>query len=168
MNQKNSHRQQQRAQNKQLRQEFLRGFGKCHIRLKKRDQQRNVSKTDHVGMRVHLRAAVLEQAPDVLKSGARRPGIVRRNSTRGREQVLSDSICVGMKDKRGKNIAEDHSTEDEADSADDKDSSCTAWRKSLFGLYCGGAGVDFTSMNAHRGSELAIAAGSIAAFYADA
>ena len=77
-------------------------------------------------MCVHLRAAILEQAADILKSGACRLRIMRRNSTRGCKQVRSDSIRVGMKDKRSKNIAEDHSTEDEADSTDHKDSSRAA------------------------------------------
>ena len=73
-------------------------------------------------MRVHLGSAILEQSPDILKSGACRLRIVRRNSTRRSQEVLSDSIRIGMKDKRRKNIAKNHSTEDESDPADDKDS----------------------------------------------
>jgi hypothetical protein len=119
-------------------------------------------------MGVHLGTPILEQAADILKRGASGLGIVRCNSSRGRKQVLSDSIRVGMKDKSSKNIAEDHSTEDEADSADDKDSSRTARRKSLRGLCHISAGADCTFMNAHRSFKLAIAAGRIAAFYADA
>jgi hypothetical protein len=119
-------------------------------------------------MGVHLGTPILEQAADILKSGASGLGIVRCNSARGRKQVLSDSIRVGMKDKSSKNIAEDHSTKDEADSADDKDSSRTARRKSLRGLCHSSPGADCTFMNAHRSFKLAIAAGGIAAFYADA
>src|SRR6202035_5566647 len=119
-------------------------------------------------MRVHLRAAILEQAADILKSGACGLRVVRRNSARGCKQVPSDSIRIGMKDKRSKDIAEDHSTEDEADSADHKDSSRAARRKSLCGFRCRGSGTDCAFMSAHRGSGLAIAKGSIAAFYAEA
>src|SRR5579862_1982188 len=164
MNQEDSHRQQYRPENKQLRQKSLGGFGKRDIRLKKRDQQRDVPKTDHVRMRVHFRATILEQSADILKSGARRLRVVRRNSTRGRKQVLSDSIRVGMKDKRSKNIAKNHSTEDEPDSADHKNSSRAEGRESIAGLRQRRPGTDCSLTSAHRVFGLAIAADNMAAF----
>src|ERR1700733_7761579 len=119
-------------------------------------------------MRIHLGAAILEQAADILKSGACCLGIMRRNSARGCKQALSDSIRIGMEDKRGKNIAKNHSTEDETDSTNHKDSSRAPRRKSLCGLRHSSAGADCAFMSTHRGSGLAIAKGSIAAFYAEA
>src|ERR1700756_5199223 len=106
-------------------------------------------------MRVHLGATILQQAAYILKRGPRRLRIVRRNSARGRKQVRSDSIRVGMKDKRCENIAEDHSTENEADAADHKDSSRAPRRKSLCGLSYRGSGTDCAFMTAHRSFRLA-------------
>ena len=119
-------------------------------------------------MRVHFGPAILEQPANILKCRAGRPWIMRNNRPCGCKQALPDSIRVGMKDKRRKNIAEDHSTEDENDSADHKDSSRAPRPKSLCGLRYRGFRPDCSLMSAHRGFGSAIAAGSIADFYADA
>jgi hypothetical protein len=119
-------------------------------------------------MRVYLRPAILEQTSNILKCGAGRPWIMRCNSPRGCKQALPDSIRVGMNDKRSKNTAEDHSTEDENDSANYKNSSRATRCKSLCGLCYRHSRADGSITSAHRGFALAIAAGGIADFYADA
>jgi hypothetical protein len=134
MNEKNSYRQQDGSQKKQLRQKFLRRLRKCHMRLKKRAQKRNVPEADHVGMRIYFRPAILEQAPDILKRSAGSLRIMRSNGARGGDQVFADSVRVGMQDKSRKNIAEDHSTEDQSNAADDENSPCAEWRELVCGM----------------------------------
>jgi hypothetical protein len=93
---------------------------------------------------------------------------MRRHRPRGSQQVFSDSVRIGMQNKSRKNIAEDHSTEDKNDSADDKNPPGGERRKLLCGLRHETIGTDCSLTRAHGSLGLAIVAAGIARFYADA
>src|SRR5215469_9258576 len=110
-------------------------------------------------MRVHFRAAILEQPANILKRSARSLRVMRSHRPRGVQQIFSDSIRIGMQDKSRKDIAGDHSTEDESDPANYKNSA-RAERRKPFCRLCRGS----TGANAHSIFGFVITTSGIAGF----
>src|SRR5579859_6736732 len=108
MYEKHAHGKKNSSSKKECRQAFFCNFTQGNHRLQKSEHQSEISESDHVDMRVHFRAAVLEEISDILKRDGDAGHIARRNGLRGSREASADAGTVLMQDEDRENVAENH------------------------------------------------------------
>lgn len=115
---KDSDREKPRAQEKNPRETLFRTFPKRDPRLKNREHQCEVAEANDVRVSVNLRAAIFEKSSDVAEIQPDRGTVTGKSRVCSGGKAVADAGSILVEHEYGKEIAEDHASEDQPDPAE--------------------------------------------------